>query len=736
MSLRLALALFLAAATLDAAQPQFWRIEGARDFLEGDVQGLSVDSEGRVRLAPASRSLADPEVPNLWCVAQDAKGTLYAGSGNDGKVFKIEGGKASLFFDAPELEAHAIAVGPDGKVYVGTGPDGKVYAIDAAGQSSTYFDPGDKYVWALLFDKSGNLFVGTGADGKVYRVDAKGKAQIVLTTAETHILSLAQDAKGNVYAGSADGGVVYRIDTALKVFVVLDSPYREVKALLAGDDGSIYVAAVDGKTRETAPPGQLPISPTGTGVPVAVPEVTVTESFAVVTPSGPPLSATPRPPDTTPAGAPKGAVLRILPSGEIDTLWTSTEETPHALAASPDGALVGTGNKGKLFRVRNDRTWSMVAGFPAEQVTALLHTKAGATALAASNPGRLYLIETTPGSEGTFLSRVKDTEAVSAWGRLRWEGTRPSGSEILVQTRSGNTASPDSTWTDWSAPYSQAEGQPITSETARFLQIKATLSGKSGAAPELDSVTAAYLQRNLRPQVQSVTVHPPGEVFQKPISVGGETEVLGLETPPDKAAATAAAQARTGMPPATAFSRKLFQKGLQTFSWKADDPNGDTLLYDVSYRNVKDTRFRLLRRGLTEPVVAWDTSTVPNGRYVIRITASDAPGNPAALALTADKESQPFDVDNTPPSLTVTLQKGRAQVRAVARDEDSLIRRAEFSVDGGRWEEVHPLDGINDAKEETYEITLPELSGPGPHLVVVRAVDALGNSSTGRVEIP
>jgi hypothetical protein len=422
----------------------------------------------------------------------------------------------------------------------------------------------------------------------------------------------------------------------------------------------------------------------------------------------------------------------------VDTLWTSTEETPHALAASPDGVLVGTGNKGKLFRVRNDRTWTMVAAFPAEQVTALLRTKEGATALATSNPGRLHSLEGAPASEGTFVSRVKDTETVSGWGRLRWEGKRPSGSEILVQTRSGNTASPDSTWTDWSLPYSQPEGQAVTSETARFLQIKATLNGKNGATPELDSVTTAYLQRNLRPQVQSVTVHPAGEVFQKPISVGGETEILGLETPPDKAAAAAAAQARTGMPPATAFSRKLYQKGLQTFSWKADDPNGDTLLYDVHYRSASEKQFRLLRRGLTEPVVAWDTSTVPNGRYVIRITVSDAPGNPAALALTADKESSPFDVDTTPPALTVTVagQKGRPQVRAVARDDDSLIRRAEYSVDGGRWEEVHPKDGINDAREETYEITLTDFTGAGPHLVVVRAVDTLGNSSTGRVEIP
>jgi PQQ-like domain len=738
MSLRLALVLALAAApATEAAQPQFWRIEGARDFLEGDVQGLSVDSEGRVRLAPASRPLHDPEVPNLWCVAQDTKGTVYAGSGNDGKVFKIEGDKPSLFFDAPELEAHAIAVGPDGRVYVGTGPDGKVYAIDASGQSSTYFDPGDKYVWALVFDSAGNLFVGTGAEGKVYRVDAKGKAQIVLTTAETHLLSLAVDPKGNLYAGSAESGVVYRVDPALKVFVVLDSPYREVKALLATEDGSVFVAAIDGKTKDTAPAGvPVPVPPiVPTGTPVPVPEVTVTESFAVVAPG--PTAGPPSPRPAEPAGAAKGAVLRILPSGEVDTLWSTTEETPHALAAAPDGVLVGTGNKGKLFHIHSDRTWAMVAAFPAEQVTALLRTKAGETALATSNPGRLYSLEGASGSEGTFLSKVKDTDSVSGWGRLRWEGRRPPGSEILVQTRSGNTASPDSTWTDWSLPYSQPQGQAITSETARFLQVKATLSGKNGATPELDSVTTAYLQRNLRPQVQSVTVHPAGEVFQKPISVGGETEILGLETPPERAAATAAAQARTGMPPATAFSRKLYQKGMQTFSWKADDPNGDTLLYDVHYRGASENHFRLLRKGLTEPVVAWDTSTVPNGRYVIRVTVSDAPGNPSALALVANKESSPFDVDNTPPALTVVGHKGsRVRVRAVARDDDSLIRRAEYSVDGGRWEEVHPQDGINDAREETYEITLPDLTAPGPHLVVVRAVDTLGNSSTGRVEIP
>jgi hypothetical protein len=274
----------------------------------------------------------------------------------------------------------------------------------------------------------------------------------------------------------------------------------------------------------------------------------------------------------------------------------------------------------------------------------------------------------------------------------------------------------------------------VTSEPARFLQVKATLIGNPGASPVLDSVTAAFLQRNLRPQVQSVTVHPPGEVFQKPLSVGGEMEILGLDSGalPERMGTPAVA-----MPPAVTFSRKMYQRGIQTFSWKAEDANADTLVYDVSYRSVADARFRSLRRGLTEAVLAWDTSTVPNGRYVVRITASDGPTNPPALALSGESESLPFDVDNTPPTITAALaDQDPPRVRAVARDDSSLIRRAESSVDGGRWEEIRPVDGINDSLEETYELKPEGLAKPGPHILVIRAFDLLGNAATARVEIP
>jgi hypothetical protein len=397
--------------------------------------------------------------------------------------------------------------------------------------------------------------------------------------------------------------------------------------------------------------------------------------------------------------------------------------------------LLGTGDKGQVYRIKDDRTWSMVATFPAEQVTALYADTAGAVVLATSNPARVHILEPAPGITGTFVSKVQDTDTVSSWGRIRWQATAPAGTRVLLYTRSGNTGTPDTTWSDWSPAYANANGDPVASERARFLQVKAALEGAKGVTPVLDSITTAFLQRNLRPQVQTVTVHPPGEVFQKPLSLTGEVEILGLDTP-------VAPEARPSGGPrapqiaATSYSRKIYQKGLQTLSWKADDPNQDTLSYDVYYRPLADTRFRLLRKGLTDAVLAWDTSTVPNGRYVVRITASDAPSNPEQLALAADRESEPFDVDNTPPAVTASLtQASPLRVRATVRDENSMVRRTEYAIDGGRWEEVHPMDGINDAPEESYEIA-PKQVTPGPHVIVVRATDLLGNVSTARVEVP
>jgi hypothetical protein len=120
---------------------------------------------------------------------------------------------------------------------------------------------------------------------------------------------------------------------------------------------------------------------------------------------------------------------------------------------------------------------------------------------------------------------------------------------------------------------------------------------------------------------------------------------------------------------------------------------------------------------------------------VVRIVASDAPGNPPALALTGSRDSTSFLVDNAPPSIAASLdRKTPARIRVLVKDDASPVRRLELSTDGGRWEEVLPRDGIADSPEETYEIPLP--GAVAGQVVVLRATDLLGNVATARVDIP
>jgi sugar lactone lactonase YvrE len=723
-------------ARLRAAGPQVWRIEGARAFFEGDLTALSVDGLGRLRLGPAPRLLHDPAVPNAWSVARDAKGVLYVGTGNDGRIVRVDGTSGSVLFDSDELEAHAVAVGPDGRVYAGTSPDGAVYAIDAAGKATRFFDPEEKYIWALAFDRAGNLYVATGGEGKVYKVGRDGKGTAVLATSDTHVLSIALDARGRLYAGTAPGGRVYRLDEEGRAFVLLDSSFREIRALEPAEDGSfVYVAAVDGRAAEAAarppaPAGQ-PSAPAG--------EVTVTESFSVVPPGGvAPVPMTGAAPEAAPGAStsPRGAVLRLRPDGDVDTLWTSTEDVPHSLAVVSGAVLVGTGDKGKVYRVRSAGEWTLVAALPAAQVTALARGAGDSAVVVTSNPARVYVLDAKAAATGTFVSKVKDAEAAARWGRVSWEGSLPPGTAVRLESRAGNTDRPDAMWTDWRAVPAGSGGDSGHADRARFFQIRLTLEqGKDGTSPVVETISAAYLQRNLPPEVKAITVHGPGEAFQKPISVSGDPEILGLDPDPvgDR---VAAGRTPAGSPPAIAFSRKLYQRGLRTFSWQADDPNGDALSYDVFYRSVGEDRWRPLRSGLDEPVIAWDTTTVPNGRYALRVVASDAPANPPSLATTASRDSASFEVDNSPPTITASYDARARVVRATVRD-DSPVRRLDFSLDGGRWEEVHPVDGIADSPEERYEVAVPTAApGAGTRMIVLRATDILGNVSTLRVDVP
>jgi sugar lactone lactonase YvrE len=735
-------AVVAAAVSLHASSPKFFQAATQAEFLRGDVENLSIDTRGQLMLGPAAQLVYETAAPFLWSVVAGADGSLFVGTGNEGRVFRVDPqGKGSPFFDAAELEAHALAAGPDGSLYVGSSPDGKIYRIDRSGTATTFFEPGEKYIWALAVDPKGNLYAATGEKGAIYRIAPDGKGARFYQAKATHATSLAFDRAGNLLVGTESPGRVLRVDADGKAFVLLDSPFQEIRALRFDHQGMLYVAAVSGRTGGIPAPrpddrgSDRPTSDASGGpVPSVSAEITAI-AIADMSTGGTTTPPTPR----EDRRAPRGAVYRIAPDGLWDQLWESRDDAPYDLAFDSEHRLiVGTGSNGKIYRLEGDPLQpTLLAAAGAQQVTAFFRDAKGVLYFATANPGKLFRLSTERSARGTYESEPRDAGTVATWGAISWRGAVPNGSAVEVQTRSGNTETPDDTWSAWSAPYTAADGSPITSPKARYLQWRITLSGKA-VSPILTSVTAAYLQRNLRPQVESITVHQPGIVFQKPFSTG-DPELAGFEnqTTPERSLANAAMNAQQGTSGSVALGRRTYQKGLQTLIWRAHDENDDDLSFEVRYRREGETAWRALRRDLTDPILVWDTTTVPNGTYFVKIVASDAPSNAAPLALAGEMDSVAFDIDNTSPiisSPTTRGDVGRTIVAFDVNDDHSPIQRVEFSADGLLWRPAFPVDGMADSRSERYEIAVD--GGLPVRGLSVRVTDAMNNVATVQVERP
>jgi sugar lactone lactonase YvrE len=727
----LGVACLLAATSLSAA-PGFWQAATQADFLRGEVDQLSIDEHGRLTLGPQLTKVHDAAAPFVWTIAAGADGAWFLGTGNDGKVIRVDrNGQGSLFYDSTEMEVHALAAAPNGGLYVGTSPDGRIYRVDAKGQATTFFDPDDKYIWSLIVDRDGNVFAGTGDKGTVYRITPDGKGAKFFASKTAHAVSLAFDQNHQLLVGTGAPGRVFRVDAAGKGFLLLDTTYQEIHAIRVDAKGVIYAAAQSGRpqgggeslTESTmAPP---PVTPSIPNVSTEVTSITVVDVGGA--PAGGGSSSSERRSTMT------GAVYRVQPDGLWDELWSAKDDAPYDVAVEPDGAvLVATGAKGKLFRLSGDPVSAvLVTRVPAQQATMI--ARAGErTFLATANPGLLMSVSSVRATRGTFESEVKDARLVSTWGVVAWRASAPAGTRVEILTRSGNTRTPDEAWSEWSAPYANAEGSQITSPKARYLQWRAVLTGTASAAPVLTSLSSAYLPRNIRPQVTAITIHPPGVVFQKPFS-SGETEIAGLDEDAQDKRAAANNPLGGGTPP---LGRRVFQRGLQTFGWRADDDNNDELSYDVFYRREGDTTWRTLKSDLRDTLLVWDTSSVPNGTYVLKVLASDRKSNPSELALAGELESSSFEIDNVAPTVQIgSLRKDgtRFIVPAEIRDNDSAVTKVEYSLDAQRWQPAFPRDGILDGRVEGFEIRL-DADAQGRTLVV-RATDALGNVGTGQVRI-
>lgn len=660
-----------------------WKQTTAKDFEEGEAQGAAILPTGDV--VPGFRATRLPvEAAFAWCAAPARDGrAVYFGTGDGGELFVVDGAGGTSArklgaIDAPWVTALVDAGG--GRLLAGSTPGGKVFSVEATqGASKPFGTVAAEHVWALVQDARGKLtYVAAGSPGKVFALgEAGGAARVVWDSGDEHVVALAQAEDGRLLAGTSDDGLLYEVFPDGRAAALHDFDADEVRAIVPAG-GAIYLAVNDFERTDAAPPIAAPARvPAGTRVQVAV--------------GASPASAgsLPRP------GAlrAKGAIYRLDKDGSIEQLHTLADGYFTALLVEKNGDVyAAAGAEGKLYKIAPDRSVTVAVDLTERQILSLARAPGGGYLVGTGDVGGAYRIVAASG-DASYVSKVFDAQGQARWGRLRVSGTR----DLAVETRSGATARPDKAWRDWQKleafGFDGDDGSgKVASAAARYFQYRVKLP-PGGALREAE---LSYLPQNQRARVTELT-----------------------------------AESGSGGAPAADKTRSPILK----LRWKVENPDGDELIYRLHYRPEGGGPWRPLGgpEPLSKPEHDWNTDAVPDGRYVVRVWASDETVTPADRALDSTFEAPPLLVDNTRPRVE-NLRAPAGKLAGVAVDGASAIARIEYSVDGGPWRPATPDDGLLDQKREAFSATLPALD-PGGHVVTVRALDAADNVGAAHVVV-
>ncbi len=739
--------LLLVASMCAAEGTRTWEQFKFGDLEKGTSDGVAIRSYGGLELAPAFKAIATLPSPYVWAIATDRNGNLLAGTGTPARVYRITpDGKSTVIFQSQELQVQALVVDDQGSVYVATNPDGKIYRLeqveggghhqkssrnqasdaDTTWNSSVLFDPGTKYIWDLALDmgtgrdKNGDLYVATGDHGEIFRVTPSGDHTLFFKSDETHIRVLAFDRQNNLIAGSDGSGLIYRISPNGEGFVLYSAPKKEITALAVDSGGNIYAAGVGEKKNnpailpDMALPSHMSSQPSpslgagsGTG-------------FSKASSASAPMI----PGNFGNFGSAGGSeIYRISSDGVPTRIWGSGEDVVYALAFGPSGELLaGSGNRGHIFMVGEEDKFADLVTASASQVTAFAAAPKSGLYASSSNLGKLFLLGASPNASGTYVSDVFDARIFSRWGRAELRGS----GDIELFTRSGNVDNPDRNWSGWKKVEWQRDAE-VGVPPARFIQWKAILhAGK--IEPRVASVTINYLSKNIAPAFEEVAVeegvrYPPSA---KPIGDG-----LG---------ATSNGSRHADSPPTPIPDRSSIG-----VAWSVHDDNDDDMVYSIYYRGERESRWLLLKDNLTDKFYSFDSSLLPDGAYIVKVVASDAPSHSPGQALTTERESDRFEVDTTPPrieDLRGSVEGSQVHVTFRAVDGFSPIRKAEYSVDAGDWQLVEPVGQISDSKTESYDFRadLPTATAlseniASEHVVVIRTYDRHDNMASAKTVI-
>lgn len=720
---------WLSAAPVRAVSTSYWKHTSEADFAAGKMDAVVASNLGDLKLSRAVRSVLEPDarVSAVHALAQTPDGVVYAATGPQGILLRIDGQNVTTAHNfGDNVNLFSLLVDRRGRLLVGTGGErGEVYRFDdpAAAPTRIFSADGVQFVWAMHQAEDDTLYVATGPSGKLFAISPDGQVRLFYDSGENNLLCIA--ARDDVlYVGTDPNGLAIRINRKTgEVFVLYDAAESEISALALDENGNLLAATgqaspdeavesaamADQKGRPEVSAGGVPIqaappeTPTppqlpepAPGEPRPIPKFSLFDDNTETVPAALPHTETAAtaPARSAAAVAPAengNAIYRIDPEGFVTEIYRGPVAI-FSLLAQNGAVLAGTGSDGKLVQVDPAAEETLVlAKVDSRQILALLAGKDGAVYLGCSNRGDINVMTRGYAAEGTYTSPVLDAGQIARFGKIRLQGTLPEGTSAKISTRSGNASEPDSSgWSPWSPPVDVAQFVPITSPPARFFQYQLSMSTTDPAqSPVVGEVEVAYQLPNLPPNVSAVRI------------------VAGDASSPDT-------------------------RARHTISWEATDPNADTLVYSLQFRTAGGGEWITLKDKLTAEAWEWDTRTVADGRYELRVTASDALANPKGSGRSASRISDPVLVDNTPPAIgdaQVTIRDRDATIRLTVVDRTGTVARLEYTVDGNAdWQAVLPSDTIADSPSEAYEFTLAGLS-PGTHQVGVRATDSAGNQA-------
>jgi WD40 repeat protein len=740
-----------------AVKTNYWTDSQSTQFKAGKTENVVISNFGQITLGPQTTDIlaGRTDTSLVFDIKVLTDGSILAATGSEGKILIYRNKKWETFYQADQPYVFALEVDKSGKIYAGTGGStGKVIELSANGSTSKAIFTNEKaqYIWKIKVLSDGRVVAATGPNGKLFLIDKTGSKEI-FSCKQKNLQALAIGKNDAIYVGTDTDAIVYKIEERDGKFVsraLYDAKEKEISVLEMDNQGNLYAATASGiqgkdqaKSYLTKPQG-TPISTnpaTTSSAPATTQEAkgkdTKTKGDKKETPAAPPMPPM-MPPgmppmpgmssdgpseDSGPSGQ-ENVIYRIDEMGFVNEVFKDKVDI-NSMTFDQGNLYLGTGPDGRLFKVAL-ATQEVVLYVKTEtkNINTIAFTIDGSMILGTATPAKVVKVDPKPATKGTFTSKVFDASQISRWGTI--DATPMNAKEAgccgTIETRSSVIANADDPgWSAWSTPADIKSPSHISSPVGRYLQYRITFVNENGTPAIINKVQIAYMQDNRAPQVTSVTVNT-GQAGGPSADVSGDdSEEEGpSETPP--------------MPPMPAQGKKANKQF--RFNWKASDPNGDQMRYDVSFRRVETPYWIELQKDFTPMMMTWDSQSVPDGRYELKVVASDKFDNPVGMGLIGARISDPFTVDNTPPAIEdlkcSLTQDGKVLIQANLVDGLSEISGAWVTINADKdWQYLAPADELYDSKTERLEAVLPIKSEKDSIMITIKVDDRAGNTGFG-----